>query len=301
MNNIDNELLKNISDDNYVKPDVLNIRKNGEVLERKINEDINIISKKDLSGIDVFVKERTSLAVLQIPVIITMGGLKDTVYNDFNIGDNSNVIIFAGCGIHNKDSHKSVHNGIHRFNIGKGCKVKYIEKHYCEGIGDINPTTEIYLDDNCKMEMETVQIKGINYANRKTKAVIGNNSSLIINEKIMTEKEEYAKTDFLVDLKGVNSSVHVVSRSVAIDNSNQEFISNIEGNNKCYGHVECDAIIKDKGNVKAIPMINAKHVEANLIHEASIGKIAGEQLIKLMTLGLNEKEAETEIINGFLK
>lgn len=301
MNNIDNEFLKNISDDSYVKPDVLNIRKNGEFLEQKINDNVTIVNKKDSSGIDVSVKENTSFVVLQIPVLITKGGLTDTVYNDIHIGDNSNVIIMAGCGIYNEDSNKSIHNGIHRFNIGKGCKVKYIEKHYCEGIGEINPSTEIYLSDNCKMEIETTQINGVEYADRKTKAVIGNDSSLIVAEKIMTKGEEYAKTDFLAELKGENSNIHIVSRAVAIDNSNQEFISNIEGSNICYGHVECDAIIKDNGKVKAIPKIYAKHVEASLIHEASIGKIAGEQLIKLMTLGLSEKEAENEIINGFLK
>lgn len=303
MNKVDKDLLKNIGDNRYEEHGAFNIRKNGKILERKVDDNINIVSKEDCSGIDVFVKENVSLCILSIPVIITESGLKDTVYNDFHIGSNSNVVILAGCGIHNDEDLNSEHTGIHRFYLGKNCKVKYIEKHYCEGLGNkvINPTTEIYLEDGSRMDMETSQIKGVDYSLRTTKASLSDNSTLVISEKIMTNEYQKAITKFDILLNGNNSSSHVVSRSVASDNSSQEFISNVEGLNKCYAHIECDAIIKDKAHVKAVPMIDAKHVDANLIHEATIGKIAGEQLIKLMTLGLSEKEAEEEIIAGFLK
>lgn len=306
MDKIDEELLKEVSDElGEIREGAYNIRKNGKGIERKITDNINIVSKEDKSGIDIFVKENTKFEFVHIPVIITESGLKEVVYNDFYIGKNANVVIVAGCGIHNDHHKDSEHNGIHRFFLEEGAKVKYIEKHYGEGSGNgkriLNPITEVELKDGANMEMETIQIKGVDSTVRETKAKLASNTNLTISEKIMTHGNQFAKTQFYVELNGENSSTHVTSRSVATENSKQEFISKVLGNTNCYAHVECDAIIKDNGKVIAIPEINANNVNANLIHEAAIGKIAGEQLIKLMTLGLTEKEAEEEIINGFLR
>ena len=305
MENVDKELLKEISDIDGEIKGAYNIRKNGKGIERKVTENVNIVTKQDKPGIDIFVKENTKFEFVHIPVIITESGLNDVVYNDFYIGKNANVVIIAGCGIHNDHHKDSQHDGIHRFFLEEGAKVKYIEKHYGEGSGDgkriLNPVTEVYLKEGSNMEMETVQIKGVYSTIRTTKGVLENNTSLVILEKIMTHGNQTAKTSFNVELNGENSSTKVTSRSVATENSVQQFESHVEGNSKCFGHVECDAIIKDSAKVIAIPSIIANNVEANLVHEATIGKIAGEQLMKLMTLGLDEKQAEQEIINGFLK
>lgn len=305
MNNNDKELLKKISENFDENKEVYNIRKNGKSIERKVNSYIDIVNKEDKSGIDIYVKENTLFGIVHIPVIITESGLTDVVYNDFHIGKNANVIIFAGCGIHNDLHNDSEHDGIHRFFLEENAKVKYVEKHYGEGKGTgkkvLNPTTEIYMKKNSVMNMDSVQIKGVDNTLRITKAVLEENTTLEISEKILTTGKEKAKTEFIVDLNGENASVHVTSRSVAENSSYQEFVSNVTGNTKCYAHIECDAIIKEEGKVKAIPEIYAKNIDANLIHEAAIGKIAGEQLKKLMTLGLSEKEAEDVIIKGFLK
>jgi len=305
MENVDKELLKEISDIDGEIKGAYNIRKNGKGIERKVTENVNIVTKQDKPGIDIFVKENTKFEFVHIPVIITESGLNDVVYNDFYIGKNANVVIIAGCGIHNDHHKDSQHDGIHRIFLEEGAKVKYIEKHYGEGSGDgkriLNPVTEVYLKEGSNMEMETVQIKGVDSTIRTTKGVLENNTSLVILEKIMTHGNQTAKTSFNVELNGENSSTKVTSRSVATENSVQQFESHVEGNSKCFGHVECDAIIKDSAKVIAIPSIIANNVEANLVHEATIGKIAGEQLMKLMTLGLDEKQAEQEIINGFLK
>ena len=306
MNNIDTSLLKEITGiENSEFKGAYNIRKDGQSVQRQVTENINIVTKKDVSGIDIYVKENTKFEIVHIPVIITQSGIKDVVYNDFYIGENANVVIIAGCGIHNDHHKDSQHDGIHRFFLEKGAKVKYIEKHYGEGNGTgkriLNPITEVHLKENAIMNMDSVQIKGVDSTIRTTKGVIGKNASFVVTEKIMTHGEQYAKTEFEVELNEENSSTKVTSRSVATENSKQEFCSKIIGNTKCFGHVECDAIIKDNAKVIAIPEILANNVEANLIHEAAIGKIAGEQLTKLMTLGLTEKEAEEAIINGFLK
>ena len=305
MNKIDKELLKQIANIEETPKGAYNIRKNGKGIERKITENIDIVTKKEASGIDIYIKENTKFEFVHIPVIITESGLKDIVYNDFYIGKNANVVIVAGCGIHNEAHKDSEHNGIHRFFLEEGAKVKYIEKHYGEGEGTgkriLNPVTEVYLKSGSNLEMESVQIKGVDSTNRETKGVLEDEANFIVTEKIMTHGTQQAKTIFEVSLNGENASTHVISRSVATENSYQEFLSKIYGNTKCFGHVECDAIIKENAKVTAIPEITANNVEANLIHEAAIGKIAGEQLIKLMTLGLNEKEAEQEIISGFLK
>lgn len=305
MNKEDKDLLKEIIEEDPTKADSYNIRKNSKGIERKINPYITIEPKANNSGIDIYVKENTLFGTVNIPVIITQSGLTDIVYNDFHIGKNANVIIVAGCGIHN-DGHKDTrHDGIHRFYLGEGAKVKYIERHCGVGIGDgkkvLNPVTEIYMKQGTYMVMDTTQIKGVDDTIRTTKAKLESDTTLVITEKILTSVSQQAKTKFEVELNGENSSIHVTSRSVATDNSYQEFISNITGEAKCYAHVECDAIIKDNGKVKAIPEIYAKNIDANLVHEAAIGKIAGEQLMKLMSLGLSEKEAEEVIVNGFLK
>ena len=305
MNSVELELLKQIADINETPNGAYNIRKNGQGIERQITENVNIVTKEDKQGIDVFVKENTKFEFIHIPVIITESGLNDVVYNDFYICKNADVVIIAGCGIHNDHHKDSQHDGIHRFFLEEGAKVKYIEKHYGEGKGTgkriLNPVTEVTLKKGSLLEMESVQIKGVDSTIRVTKGVLEDDSNLVVSEKIMTHGNQFAKTEFEVELNGENASTHVTSRSVAVDKSVQEFKSKITGNTKCFGHVECDAIIKDKAKVIAIPEIVANDVEANLIHEAAIGKIAGEQLTKLMTLGLNEKEAEEQIIKGFLK
>ncbi len=305
VNEIDKKILKEIEDDSFSDKEVYNIRKNGKSIERKTNPFINIVSKEDNKGIDVYVNENTLLGIVHIPVILTESGLKDVVYNDFHIGKNANVIILAGCGVHNDEHKDTEHDGIHRFFLEENAKVKYIEKHYGEGKGSgkkiLNPVTEITMKKGSSMTMDTTQIKGVDDTLRETRGVLEENTTLVINEKILTNETQNAKTIFEIELNGDNASTHVTSRSVATDESYQEFISNITGNSKCYAHVECDAILKEKGRVKAVPEIYAKNVEANLIHEAAIGKIAGEQLVKLMSLGLSEKEAEDVIIKGFLK
>lgn len=305
MDNVDKELLKEIADIDGLPDGAYNIRKNGKGIERSITPNINIVTKEDKSGIDIYVKENTKNEFVHIPVIITESGLTDVVYNDFYIGKNANVYIIAGCGIHNDHHENSQHDGIHRFFLEEGAHVKYVEKHYGEGAGEgkriLNPVTEVYLKDGSSLEMDSVQIKGVDSTIRVTKGKLENNTNFVVSEKIMTHGEQYAKTQFEVELNGENASTHVTSRSVATESSKQEFLSKVIGNNKCFGHVECDAIIKDNARVEAIPEIVANNVDANLIHEAAIGKIAGEQLTKLMTLGLNEKEAEEEIIKGFLR
>ena len=305
LSDIDEGLLEEVSGLERLKDGAYNIRKNGQGIERKITENVNIITKQDKPGINIYVKENTKFEIVHIPVIITESGLKDVVYNDFYIGKNAYAYIIAGCGIHNDHHKDSQHNGIHRFFLEEGARVKYVEKHYGEGVGDgkriLNPITEVYLKKDSSLEMESVQIKGVDSTIRETKGVLEEGANLVVTEKIMTGGEQFAKTIFDVQLNGDNSSAHVTSRSVAQDNSRQYFISKIYGNAKCFSHSECDAIIQDKAIVTATPEVTANNVDANLIHEAAIGKIAGEQITKLMTLGLAEEEAEQEIINGFLR
>ena len=305
MTSLDEHLLKIINEELSKNGSAYNIRKDGKSIERGCTENIKIESKTDVSGIDIYVKENTKNGYIHIPVIITKSGLNDKVYNDFHIGKNSSVIINAGCGIHN-DKHKdSEHDGIHRFFVGENSTVKYIEKHYGEGDGDgkkiLNPTTEVYLEKGATLEMDTAQIKGVSSTIRTTKAKLDDESKLVITERIMTHDDQTAKTMFDVKLNGKKCSAKVTSRSVAVDNSKQHFVSKVVGNNDCFGHVECDAIIEDNASVTSDPKIVANNIDARLIHEATIGKIAGEQLIKLMTLGLSKKKAEDTIIKGFLK
>lgn len=305
INQIDSELLEQIADMHGIPQGSFNIRKNGQSIARNSDSDIEIISKTDKSGIDIIVKPGVKNKSVHIPVIITVGNLSDLVYNDFYIGKGADVLIVAGCGIHNETNQKSQHDGIHTFHLEEDCRVKYVEKHLGVGIGSgekvLNPTTEVYMKSGSEFEMETIQIGGVSYSNRKTKAVLDDNTKLIIKEKIKTDKKQKAITAFDVVLKGKNSSVEVISRSVAKDSSRQKFVSNLHGRNECFGHVECDGIILDKAQIISEPKITAENINATLIHEAAIGKIAGDQLIKLQTLGLSEEEAQNEIIKGFLK
>ena len=305
LNKVDESLLNQISDIENIKKGAFNIRKNGQGIERKNTKNIEIIPKKDKPGIDIYVKENTVFDIVHIPVIVTEEGIDDIVYNDFYIGKNANVVIMAGCGIHNDHNIDSSHNGIHRFFLEENAKVRYIEKHYGEGNGKgkriLNPVTEVHLKKGSQLEMETAQIKGVDSTIRTTKGELNEDTNFVVQEKIMTHGNQFAKTSFEVSLNGENASTHVTSRSVATEESSQVYESKIYGNTKCFAHTECDAIIKDNAKVQAIPEITANDVDAHLIHEAVIGKIAGEQLTKLMTLGLSEKEAEEEIINGFLR
>lgn len=302
---IQKELLNKVADLHEVPQGAYSLRINGQLHGKNSSENIMIEKKTDKSGIDIYIKAGTKNESVHIPVILSQTGITELVYNDFHIGEDADVTIVAGCGIHNGGNEKSEHSGIHSFFLAKNSKVKYVEKHYGSGDGNgenvMNPTTYVELAEGATMEMETAQIKGVDSTDRTTKAVLGDNATLIVHEKLMTHGDQYAKTTFEVELNGENSGTHVVSRAVARDNSHQIFISNIHGNNKCSGHTECDAIIMDDASISAIPEISAKHIDASLIHEAAIGKIAGEQLIKLMTLGLTEKEAEEQIIGGFLK
>ena len=305
MNNTELQLLQIIADMGDSTDSAFNIRANGQLANRRVTENIDIKTKTDNPGIDIIIKPGTVNESVHIPVIISETGLTDLVYNDFYIGENSDVTIIAGCGIHNCGEKESRHDGIHTFYVGKNAKVKYIEKHYGEGDGNgenvMNPTTIVNIEDGGYMEMETAQIKGIDSTKRVTRATLAASATLVIHEKIMTHGSQTAETDFSVDLNGENSGANVISRSVAKGNSRQKFVSMINGNNRCSGHTECDAIIMENGKVSALPELTANHIDASLIHEAAIGKIAGNQLIKLMTLGLTEQEAEEQIINGFLK
>lgn len=282
-----------------------NIRNNGHSEGRNSTENIQIVPKENGSGIDIYIKPGTKDESVHIPALITEAGVHDLVYNDFHVGEGADVTIVAGCGIHNCGSEESLHEGIHRFFVGKNAKVKYVEKHIGEGDGSgkrvINPQTHIEAEENSYVEMDTVQLKGVDSTKRISSAVLADGATLVIKEKIMTHGEQYAETSFDVELNGKGSSAKLVSRSVARDSSRQLFRSKLAGNTECYGHSECDAIIMDNGVVAAEPEIIANNVDATLIHEAAIGKIAGDQLVKLMTLGLTEKEAEAQIINGFLK
>ena len=305
MDKIEKNLLEQITDLHDVPQGAYNIRANGQLSSRATTENIDIVTKTDKPGIDIIIKAGTKNESVHIPVLISQTGLQDLVYNDFYVGEDADITIVAGCGIHNAGDDESRHDGIHSFHLAKGARLRYIEKHYGDGDGNgenvMNPTTVVELGEGAYMEMETTQIKGISSTVRVTKGQLGDGATLIVKEKIMTHGKQYAETDFTVDMNGEDCSANVISRSVAKGTSKQVFRSRINGNNRCSGHTECDAIIMDDACVSAIPEVTANHLEAALIHEAAIGKIAGEQLIKLMTLGLTEEEAEEQIVSGFLK
>ena len=305
MNHTDAELLKQIADLDGVPQGAYNIRKDGGLDSRRSTDTIEISSKEDKPGIDIRIKAGTRGQDVHIPVLLSQSGLTEMVYNDFYIGDDCDVTIVAGCGIHNSGDQMSRHDGVHSFYVGKNSHVKYVEKHYGSGEGSgeriMNPQTVVELQENSFMELETVQIRGVDSTKRSTRATLGDGAKIIVTEKLMTHGKQYAETSFDVDLNGEGSSANVISRAVARDDSRQLFLAKINGNNRCAGHSECDAIIMDNARISAVPEITANHLDAELIHEAAIGKIAGDQIIKLMTLGLTEAEAEAQIVNGFLK
>lgn len=301
------DLLHQVADLDALPVGAYSIRSNGKSAMLNSTAHIQITPKADKPGIDIHVAPGTKNESMHIPVIIDQTGIKDCVYNDFFIGPDCDVTIIAGCGIHNCGNQDSTHDGIHSFFIGENSKVRYVEKHYGTRDEDVsgkqlmNPTTIVNLGKNASMDMETTQISGIDDTTRRTSAVLAEGSSLVVHEKIMTTGDQKAITDFVADLNGANCSCNIVSRSVAKDTSHQNFISRLNGNAPCAGHTECDSIIMDHASVLASPQLTANDVDASLIHEAAIGKIAGEQLIKLMSLGLTEQEAEEQIVNGFLK
>ena len=281
-----------------------NVRLNGQTAARSSSPNVQILPKSDQPGINILIKPGTR-ETIHIPVVISESGVKECVYNDFVIGEGCDVTIMAGCGIHNCGDNDSVHNGVHSFHVGKNAKVRYIERHYGEGEGRgrrlMNPTTIVHLSEGAYMEMENTQIAGVDDTVRKTSATLDAGATLIVHEKVMTNGTQRAVSDLTADLNGDGARADVVSRSVAKDKSYQKFDSRITGNAACTGHTECDAIIMGDARILAVPQLEANNIDAALIHEAAIGKIAGEQIIKLMTLGLTEQEAEEQIVNGFLK
>ena len=305
MDEIQKRLLSEVSGLHDVPTGAYNLRANGASAGRKSTANIEIESRTDVSGLVITVKDGTQNESIHIPVVLSQSGMSETVYNDFHIGDNCDLLSIAGCGIDNCGTQNSEHDGIHRFWIGRNSKVKYVEKHYGSGDGSgkriLNPVTEVYMEDGSSMEMEMVQIKGVDSTDRRTSAELGADCHLVVRERLMTHGVQEAFSVYDVNLNKDGSSADIVSRGVARDHSYQKLDLKIVGNAVCSGHTECDSIIMDEGRILAVPSLEANSVEAALIHEAAIGKIAGEQLTKLMSLGLTQAEAEEQIINGFLR
>lgn len=305
LDEIQKRLLREVADLHEIPEGAYNIRSNSQSAGRKSTANIEIVSKTDVSGLEIHIKPGTKNESVHIPVVMTQSGLKELVYNDFYIGEGADVVIVAGCGIDNCGTQDSEHDGIHRFYVGKGARVRYVEKHYGSGTGSgkriLNPGTEVYQEENSSVEMEMVQIRGVDDTNRTTTAKLAAGAKLVVRERLMTHGEQQAISTYTVTLDGADASADIVSRSVAKEHSYQKFDAKIIGNAPCHGHTECDSIIMDEGKILAVPGLEANHVDAALVHEAAIGKIAGDQIIKLMTLGLSEAEAEEQIINGFLK
>lgn len=305
MNSIEKNLLQQIADLHDVPIGAYNIRENGELNGRQNTANIEIITKTDKPGIDIHIKPHTINESVHIPVLITKTGYSEMVYNDFYIGEGAQVLIVAGCGIHNSGCDTSQHDGIHTFYLEAGAKVKYVEKHYGEGEGTgeriMNPQTIIYMKPGSTIELDTAQIKGVDSTKRYTKIEAAEDCEVLISERLMTHDRQTATSEMDVYLNGDGAKARVISRSVAQDESQQVFYPRVYGNADCFGHVQCDSIIMGSAKVSSIPQISANHVNAQLIHEAAIGKIAGDQLLKLMTLGLSEQEAEERILSGFMK
>lgn len=304
MNEITEKMLHEIADYKGEFKGAFNIRENGCSVARASSEHIKIEPKSDEPGLDIRILPGTSGETVSIPACVTHGDVDDLVYNDFYVGEGADVVIVAGCGVHTETGEPARHNGIHRFFLGKNSRVKYVEKHIGTGKGfglrTIDPVTEVFLEENAVLEMDTAQIGGVDRTTRKTKATVAAGGKLLIRERLLTEKDQTADTEFEVELNGENSAADIVSRSVAKDASRQSYVSTIVGNAPCSGHSECDAIIDGTAVVDAAPKLWAHNADAALIHEAAIGKIAGEQILKLRTLGLTEEEAEAKIIEGFL-
>ena len=305
MTEIEKNLLREIADLHKVPEGAYNIREDGKLQGRRSTEHIEITSKTDVSGIDIRIAPGTKNESVHIPVIITKTGHSEMVYNDFFIGEDCDVLIIAGCGIHNSGCDTSQHDGVHTFYIGKNSKVKYVEKHYGEGEGTgariMNPQTVVHMEPGSTMEMDTAQIRGVDSTIRTTTFDAAENCEVVITERLMTHGEQTAVSDVKIDLNGAGAKARVISRSVAQDKSVQTFRPVVSGNAPCFGHVQCDSIIMGEAKVSSVPAITANHVDAQLIHEAAIGRIAGDQLLKLMTLGLSEEQAEEKILTGFLK
>ena len=305
LSEVQKRILAEIADLHKVPEGAYNIRVDGRAEGRASSANIEITPKTDKPGIDIRIKPGTKNESVHIPVVLSESGLKDMVYNDFFVGDGADVVIVAGCGISNCGDQDSAHDGVHCFHIGKNAKVKYVEKHYGEGTGRgkriMNPRTEVTVGEGSSVEMEMVQIKGVDDTVRDTVAKLDKDAKLVVHERLMTHGEQRAESAYTVELNGPGSSADVVSRSVAKEKSWQLYRSRIVGNALSSGHTECDAIIMDEARVLAVPELEANCVDAALIHEAAIGKIAGDQIIKLMTLGLTEAEAEEQIVNGFLR
>jgi len=306
LNDIQKRILQEVADmANIPAQGAVNIRSDGKKAFRQNTKNITIESKTDKDGIDIRIAPGTKAEHVYIPVVVTESGRHDVVYNDFFIGEGADVQIVAGCGIHNCGDCDSEHDGVHTFHVGKNAKVTYVEKHYGEGEGTgkriLNPQTILYLEEGATVTLETVQIRGVDDTKRYTKAVVGEGAEFIVQEKLLTHGSQKAESEMDVFLNGADSKTRVISRSVAQDDSVQIFYPRVEGNCPCFGHVSCDAIIMGKARVRAIPEITCNHVDAGLIHEAAIGKIAGEQILKLMTLGLTAEEAEEKILEGFLR
>ncbi len=305
LDEIQKRLLREVADLHDVPEGAYNIRSNSKSAGRASTENIEIIPREDGQGLTVKIKPGTKNESVHIPVVLTETGIKEVVYNDFYIGEDADVTIVAGCGIDNCGNQDAEHDGIHRFFVGKNAHIRYVEKHYGSGEGSgkriLNPGTEVYQEEGSSVEMEMVQIKGVDDTNRTTKAELAKDAKLVVRERLMTHGDQKAYSDYVVHLNGEGSTADVVSRSVARDSSYQKFEAKIVGNKPCAGHTECDAIIMDQAKILAVPALEANDLDAALVHEAAIGKIAGDQIIKLMTLGLSEAEAEEQIINGFLK
>ena len=305
IDTIQQRLLEEVADLHDIPEGAYNLRANGKSIGRNTTANIDIQTKPEGNGIDIRIKDGTTNESVHIPVVVSESGIKETVYNDFFVGENCDVLIVAGCGIDNCGNQDSQHNGIHRFFVGKNSHIRYVEKHYGSGDGSgkriLDPVTEVYMEEGSTVEMEMAQIKGVDSTERTTIAELKEGAKLVVRERLMTHGEQHALSVYKVSLNGDGSSADVVSRSVARNTSYQKFDACIIGNAACSGHTECDSIIMDNGRILAVPSLEANNIDAALVHEAAIGKIAGDQLIKLMTLGLTESEAEEQIINGFLK
>ncbi|MCB8818698.1 SufB/SufD family protein [Desulfosporosinus shakirovi] len=305
LNALDKLMLEKVADLHEIPQGAFNIRKNGAGVQRNTTANIDIITKTDKSGIDVIIKPYTKGESVHIPVIVTEENINDVVYNTFEVGEYSDVVIVAGCGIHNSGHHKSQHDGIHTFFVRKGAKLKYVEKHYGQGEGKgqrvLNPKTIIDVEEGATVELELIQIKGIDQTKRDTEIRLMDNAKLVVTERLLTYQDQEAESNITVELLGVDSSAQIISRSVAQNDSKQVFYFDLIGRNKGRGHIQCDAIIMHNAQVLSTPRISAHHSEAQLVHEAAIGRIESEQLIKLMSLGFSEQEAEDTILNGFLK
>ena len=305
LNALDKLMLEKVADLHEIPQGAYNIRKNGQGVQRNTTANIDIITKLDKPGIDVIIKPYTKGESVHIPVIVTEENINDVVYNTFEVGEYSDVLIVAGCGVHNSGDLKSQHDGIHTFYVRKGAKLKYVEKHYGQGDGKgqrvLNPQTIIEVEEGAVVELELIQIKGIDQTKRDTEIKLMDNAKLIVTERLLTHKDQVAESNISVELLGVDSSAQIISRSVAQDDSRQEFFFDLAGKNKGRGHIQCDAIIMHHAKVHSTPKISAYHSEAQLVHEAAIGRIESEQLIKLMSMGFSEKEAEDTILSGFLK